>query len=1006
MADSKDHSPIPSWDGSARTWRRYTREVSWFVQSTPVHKRRYCASRLLGKLSGPARLLAMSWSKTAFDSVHGVKLFLQRLAASPLVRRSLPNAAAICQQYFSFRRNPQESIGNFLVRETLVHEEFVEAIIRLHEEKVGVAQEDRDFGLPVEEGDSWAAGRAWDDWWGDWHDEAVDDEDVNGERPPHDEPDRDPPVDAGPSTGRRGDDRRRPPGATGSSPSHRDGGSQQGSAAAGPQPAAVPPLGETPLDELSAADLFILEVLRGWRLLQAAGLNAEEKRDILSTTKNSLDYAVIASALQSLWDDQLLGHRGHHFGQSLGYHHANFVDAGDEEYAYYQEAEEWSWNDNDWWYDDYYATGYDDGSWWEDSWEGESMQASSSEPADPDALAKLQEAQQAEKVAEALAMEANRTWSEAQRATQALRKDRGFGAVVQGSSQGVKRFLCGGNHYARDCPDRRHPGFKGGKSKGKFRNYLMDTDDYYASYMGKGKGNQKGKSKKGMVVDAQAMWTKGKGKSKGKDPYRSVNAYSMDLSGNSIFVGGLEVSDVMGASTVPSSGKGEPFQGMLDSGATASAAPEAVVKGLIEAVLAQDPGARIDLQAYSRPYFRFGNGKWGRALGKTTLSSSLSGTTRQFSLYTLPNPQEYYSSQFDKSTLVPVLIGMDFMGENGEGMIIDFSTGMAMNSRESNPEVFRLQANHKGHLVLDIVHHLTRGHRSDQGQAQVVVHRTEPQHNHSMNQQWLELGAVWFDMTACDAELDERRLQQSRERVWQLYCASHSTSSSTATPAQMIGPRVCLEPPSTSSPSSPGHVAISADDRGTSFREPHQVKAKARPLDFERRAPQDPRDPRAQANQWPCFGQHIPAKVQGNAHGAWRQCAVCNLRLEYIPRKGSPGSTTKSDNPAMITRMLGQLQPLMGQVKPTAAICLAMEKKIYAEETLNVLIQQQLELVTSPPTTSATTSTARPTTTPPRATTPAATSPDRSTVSSWQMATADEEELIAAYRDFDNQGQQ
>ena len=136
MADSRDVSNVPTWDGSARSWRRYTREVAWFVQSTPTYKRRYCASKLMGKLSGPARLLAMSWPQLVFDATDGTKKLLQRLAASPLVRKSLPNAAAICQQYFSFRRGQQESMGNFLVRETLVHEEFVEALIRLHEEQL------------------------------------------------------------------------------------------------------------------------------------------------------------------------------------------------------------------------------------------------------------------------------------------------------------------------------------------------------------------------------------------------------------------------------------------------------------------------------------------------------------------------------------------------------------------------------------------------------------------------------------------------------------------------------------------------------------------------------------------------------------------------------------------------------------------------------------------------------------------------------------------------------
>ena len=101
---------------AARTWRRYTREVLWFVQSTPVHKRRYCAWRFLSRLTGPARLLAISWSRMAFGSSDGTRHLLQRLAASPLVRPALPNAAAICQQYFSFRRKPNESIASCSAR--------------------------------------------------------------------------------------------------------------------------------------------------------------------------------------------------------------------------------------------------------------------------------------------------------------------------------------------------------------------------------------------------------------------------------------------------------------------------------------------------------------------------------------------------------------------------------------------------------------------------------------------------------------------------------------------------------------------------------------------------------------------------------------------------------------------------------------------------------------------------------------------------------------------------
>ena len=60
MSSEKDQQNIPGWDGSARSWRRYTREVCWYVRGTPVEKRRCCATKLVGRLKGSARLLAMS----------------------------------------------------------------------------------------------------------------------------------------------------------------------------------------------------------------------------------------------------------------------------------------------------------------------------------------------------------------------------------------------------------------------------------------------------------------------------------------------------------------------------------------------------------------------------------------------------------------------------------------------------------------------------------------------------------------------------------------------------------------------------------------------------------------------------------------------------------------------------------------------------------------------------------------------------------------------------------
>ena len=127
---------------------------------------------------------------------------------------------------------------------------------------------------------------------------------------------------------------------------------------------------------------------------------------------------------------------------------------------------------------------------------------------------------------------------------------------------------------------------------------------------------------------------------------------------------------------------------MLDCGATASAAPETGVQGLISAILSKDKTARIELDQSARPYFRFGNGRWGRAVCRTLIHSSVSGQPLQFSLYILPNPAEFYESHYASTSLVPVLIGMDFLGVTGVGMMIDFAIGLAIMTKETQPRIF------------------------------------------------------------------------------------------------------------------------------------------------------------------------------------------------------------------------------------------------------------------------------------------------------------------------------
>ena len=395
------------------------------------------------------------------------------------------------------------------------------------------------------------------------------------------------------------------------------------------------------ITELSMADSFIMGVLCGWRLLQAASLSPEDKRDILNTTRNSLEYEAISQALQMLWDEQLL-------------------DEG--------------WFDNAW-----TQSGWEEDP---DSWSSPAVPELPDEALSAEEQDRLRDAMQAERAAEQMAMDAQRTWTEAQRATQLVRKDRGFGASFsnsgKGNSSGGKGsgcFLCGGRHYARDCPDRRHP------SKGKGKHAFMLADPYNEHFFTgksgkKGKG-WKGRSKSAAWAEHDISWIS-KGKGKGKSDHRpTVNAYVQDMYG----INGLEMHEgphnPLELSSV-SPGKVAPHQGMLDCGATASAGPEASVQRLIEAVLRQDKSATVTVDPNQRPHFRYGSGRWGRAQYRVTLQSELSGHPRVFHVYALPNPPEFFEQWFTTDMLVPILVGMSHAGSDGVGMVVDLATGFAI----------------------------------------------------------------------------------------------------------------------------------------------------------------------------------------------------------------------------------------------------------------------------------------------------------------------------------------
>ena len=146
-----------------------------------------------------------------------------------------------------------------------------------------------------------------------------------------------------------------------------------------------------------------------------------------------------------------------------------------------------------------------------------------------------------------------------------------------------------------------------------------------------------------------------------------------------------------------------PGHGMLDCGATASAGPEASAKKLISFLLHYDPNLQVSFNYQKRPYFRYGSGKWGRAMYHAVIHPSWD-SSRCFELYVLDNPAEYGQDWFTDDLLVPILVGMDYLQKTG--LILDFTDGHGVNGHDVNPEPYTMEKNVKGHFMVNIAHYL------------------------------------------------------------------------------------------------------------------------------------------------------------------------------------------------------------------------------------------------------------------------------------------------------------
>lgn len=673
--NNSNWSLVPLWDGKPESFSHFIHEVKWSYSSCKKEDRALLGAKIIRKAlqSGQPALVQLMYKLDPedFTTQDSAQKLLRYLESSPLNRQALPDAGnKIGGYYRRLRKRPNETIPSFLIREDKVHDEMIRALQRLLREKEldfdgyeVTLSELRDF-CGMKEGASLYFG-------------PEEDFDDGGQTSASE-------AEASTHSQRTPTPRKQGVPLSSSAPRSHEPSKSSTSAASTADPPA--PKGKDLVQRLMEKGLIplaALDVIRGWMLLEMSTMTDEDRRIVRAATRNKLGYTDIRAALLSMFEEK--AHRiplDHDFrgpkgkGKKGSAYAMEQDDPGD---SYYENSE-WddsrSWTgdhetmdyvgDNGWWD----ASNWHQDAWWQspdwneggvESWPAEESTGQTSDQDETVAhlLKEQEEAERSMSELQALMAENTRNLVEARRAVAAAAKDRGWNQPPQ---------------QRQPKPTSSYKGFKGSsKNKGKV-NYYED-----ASWMkGKGQPFQKGGFGKNY------NYGKGKGNSN-KGFSKSINYVGSGLDyefyplDESVFA---EDPEPLGEA-----------ESIIDTGATASAGGQWAVQALCKTVMRELPEATMQVFTSDRPWFRYGNGKWGQALYKVVLKHQ----GIELPIFSLPSPG------------VPVLTGMR------ELMKLDALLGCKGGKCLINGFQRELKVTKKRHLLIDYVQDIFKPPMMQQG---------------------------------------------------------------------------------------------------------------------------------------------------------------------------------------------------------------------------------------------------------------------------------------------------
>ena len=121
---------VPCWSGDPTEFETFATACRWFEKSLKDNERKSAASRVWARLQGPAKAVVRHLDPDQYEGSDGLSRLVDVLRKSPLQCLPVPDLFKRLDQWHQLKRNSNESIPQFLVREEDMFVQLQDALRR------------------------------------------------------------------------------------------------------------------------------------------------------------------------------------------------------------------------------------------------------------------------------------------------------------------------------------------------------------------------------------------------------------------------------------------------------------------------------------------------------------------------------------------------------------------------------------------------------------------------------------------------------------------------------------------------------------------------------------------------------------------------------------------------------------------------------------------------------------------------------------------------------------